>query len=271
MDRLEADARAMKPWSLAAILTGGSLLILAATLIGFPTPSLAQGSTRLSIDVDPTGNTATSVADIDTCASAKKGDTFDIDLVIEDVTDLLAWGFVISYDPQVLGVRDSDTLMFQAANPGSRVIDLSEMTPDDDGTYLMQSLDVGDPPSPDSGSGVLARLTFTAKAPGISRLAIDKLDLNDDGTLDQGPLLRNVAADYVGDEDGDTFFDGPNDDAEIRVGEPCPDAEGATVQARSDDGTDLGLVIGVVVGVLAAVTLAIAVVVYLRRRRAAGP
>lgn len=244
-------------------------LLLAAGAGGTLSPANAQGTTTLSIDAIPTDNTPTSVMRIDTCASAGEGDTFAVDLVIESVTDLLAWELIITYDPEVLEVQDHDAEMFQAANPGSEVIDLSEETPDDDGRYLLQSFDSADPDSPDSGSGVLARLTFKAIGPGVSPLTIDKLDLNSDGTLDQGPLLRDVAGDIIGDDDGDTLFDGPVKSAEIRVGEPCPSVVAvATILSSGASGSvSLGVGIGVILASVAAVALAIALVTSLRRRR----
>ena len=229
------------------------------------------GALALAIDAIPANNTATSVGQIDTCAAADEGDSFIVDVVIEDVTNLLAWEMSVFYDPDVLEVIESDTELFQAANEGSQVFDLSEETPDDDGRYLLQSVDTSEPASPDTGSGVLARLTFRAKGPGVSRLTIDKVDLNDDGTLDHGPLLRNEAAEIIGDVDGDTLFDGPASGAEIRVGQPCPGQEGtvSTVQAISDGGTSVALVLGVVVGGLAAGALTIGLAfVLLQRRRA---
>ena len=260
----------MKHWSPVGVLTGGILLALVISLSGPPRLSLAQEPTSLSIDVIPTDNTPTSVVQIDSCASAEEGDTFDIDLVIENVTDLLAWELLISYDPEVLEIRDTDATLFQGANPGSNIFDLSEETPDDDGLYLLQSFESADPQSPDSGSGVLARLTLKARGSGISPLTIDKPDLDGDGTPDRGPLLRDVAGDIMGDDDGDTLFDGPVSNAEIRVGEACPGAAlGATVLTSDNGGISLALVIGAIVGGVAALALAVAAAAFLLQRRAA--
>ena len=255
--------------SLIAGLAAG-IILAGFTLLSGPTPAPgAQEITSLGIDVIPTDNTPTPVMQIDSCASAREGDTFDVDVIIENVTDLLAWELLISYDPEVLEIRDKDATLFQGANPGSDVLDLSEETPDDDGRYLLQSFDSADPDSPDSGSGVLARLTLKAKGPGISPLNIDKPDIDGDGKPDRGPLLRNVAGDILGDDDGDTLFDGPISNAEIRVGEACSGAAmGATVLARDDGGISLALLIGAIVGGGAAVALTIGAVLLLRRRTA---
>ena len=257
----------MRFTSLIAGLTGGILITLIASPSGPTSLPLAQEPASLGIDVIPTDNTPTSVVQIDSCASAQEGDTFDIDLIIENVTDLLAWELLISYDPEVLEIRDKDATLFQGANSGSDVFDLSEETPDDDGLYLLQSFDAADPESPDSGSGVLARLTLKATGAGTSPLTIAKPDLDGDGTPDRGPLLRNVAGDIIGDDDGDTLFDGPASSAEIRVGETCPGAAlGATVLTSDNGGISLALLIGAIAGGVAAVVLAAMV---LMRRRAA--
>lgn len=263
----------MRPRGLIAALGLVALLILGAAVgLDLPSSTLAQNGARLSIDAIPEGDTPASVATVETCASAQEGETFDVDLVIENVTDLLAWEIGVSYDPKVLEVRDGNSGMFQAANEGSDVVDLSEPTPDSDGRYVLQAFDAADPTSPDSGSGILARITFKAISPGASELTLDKTDLNDDGTLDRGPLLRDVAGEVIGDEDGDTLFDGAAKGAEIRVGEPCPgQATAAAVRLSEDDdgGVSVAVIVGATLGGLAAAGLAAGVFVW--RRRASRP
>ena len=269
---METAAREVR--SLAhPIVVGGAaiaaLLVLLAS--GFARPTQAQQTTSLSIDALPQGNTAASVAEINACASAQEGDTFDVDLVIENVTDLLAWEIAVTYDPEVLEVRESEAEMFQAANEGSVVQDLSEATPDDDGRYLFQAVDIAEPKAPDSGSGVLARLTLEARGSGTSELAIEKVDLDDDGAPDQGPLLRDVAGDIIGDDDGDTLFDGPVNGAEIRVGDLCPESAATVQPIGDDDGVSVALVIAAALGGVAALAIVAALGAFLLRRRAAGP
>lgn len=231
----------------------------------------------LAVDAAPTGNTATSVASIEPCASAQVGDTFEVDLVIRDVTDLLAWEIGISYDPMILEVRGRDVQMFQAANAGSGVVDTSGETPDSSGRYVVSAVDTADPAAPDSGSGVLARITFKAIKEGASPLSLEKIDLDDDGTPDQGPFLRAENAAIIGDENGDAIFDGPTDDAEIRVGAPCPasgtgeflngDQTGPKVRTVGDGGIGTGAIVGIVVGAVAAALIAGGLAAFLIRRR----
>ena len=263
----------MKPVGLALSFTIAGILATVLTFLagGSPRPSLGQEQgPSLAIDVIPDGDIPTSVTQIDSCASAQEGDTFNIDLIIEDVTDLLAWEVGISYEPKVLEVRDRDVQMFQAANANSQVLDTSNETPASSGRYAASAVDVADPASPDSGSGVLVRITLKAVGPGTSPLSLEKIDLDDDGAPDQGPFLRDVAGEIIGDEDGDTFFDGSAADAEIRVGEPCPAQSEAVVQTVGDGRTNYGRVGGIAGGVVAALVAAGAFAAFVVRRRAAG-
>ena len=242
-----------------------------ATISGLPT---SEGMS-LGVDVIPPGNDATSLAVVEPCASAQVGDKFEVDLVIQDVADLLAWEIGLSYDPAVLEVQDRDVQMFQAANTGSSVLDISGETPDSSGRYTLSAVDTADPSRPDSGSGVLARITFKAIAEGTSPISLEKVDLDGDGTPDQGPFLRAHSGDIIGDDDGDTFFDGPTFDAEIRVGEPCPgaqgvegDQEGPTVRTIDDDsGIGTGVIVAVAGGIAALIAAGGLAAFLIRRRR----
>jgi hypothetical protein len=71
-------------------------------------------------------------------------------------------------------------------------------------------------------TGVLARLTLKAIGPGVSPLSLSPIDINKDGSIDLGPFLKNVEAEFISDFDGDGFFDGPIANAEIVVGGACP-------------------------------------------------
>jgi hypothetical protein len=241
-------------------------VVLSLTL--YLTAGAQEPQAGLGLDVDPSGNTPTSIQTIDPCGYVAEGDSIKIDLFVQDITDLLAWEILITYDSDVLEIRDRDVQQFQAANEGSQIIDASQNTPDTDGSYTVAAVDTADPPAPDSGSGVLARLTLKGKAPGISQIAISKIDLDNDGTPDQGPFLRNVTGQIIGDEDGDTFFDGPIQNAEVRVGQTCT---GQPIPARdSDGGINWGVVIGVVIGSLAALAVVGILIRRLARRSTPG-
>ena len=245
-----------------------------------PTPAgVGVGSTRLAVDILPAGNEPTVIDAVETCAAASVGDVFRIDIVIEGVEDLLAWEIALSYDPEVLTVEGRDVEVFQDANSGSRVIDVSAATPDSTGRYVLAAVDSADPPSGDSGDGVLAHLTMMAIGKGTSPVTMTKLDLDGDGDVDQGVFLRRIDGKIIGDEEGDdTLFDGPVDGAEVRVEGECPGAPDARVQLVLDTGEDGNssgaddddgvLLLLIIIGALAAIVLLAGGLTFFIRRRA---
>jgi hypothetical protein len=136
-----------------------------------------QASPAVSIGVDahPSGNGATSLGSIEASRTVACGETFEIDLFIQDVTDLLVWLVSLEYNPSVLRIEGQDVQMFLAANAGSDVRDSSLGDPGlaggwGGGSYKISAADVAEPYEgvADSGSGVLARLTLSAVATGVS-------------------------------------------------------------------------------------------------------
>jgi len=201
----------------------GALLAAAmlAAVILHGGESMAQTRTSIGMDANPAESTATSLGPIDTCVSVSTGDTFDVDIFVKDVTDLLAWEVYFTYDSSIVNIVDHDVEMFQAANEGSNVLDLSEALPDLDALYLLAAADLADPEAPDSGSGVLARLTLKAVGPGISPARVSPIDFNNDGTMDLEPSLRDVHNAPIGDADNDGLFDGQISAAQIAVDTAC--------------------------------------------------
>ena len=249
-----------------------------ATPTPAPTPpGVPAGDTQLAIDAVTTGNAATTVGQIDTCASANNGDEFQVDVVIRGVQNLLAWELPISFNKDVLRLDNRDVKLFQQANKGSNVFDSSSQTPNDTGVYVASASDLADPVAPDSGDGVLVRLTFAAVGNGISQLSLRPVDINGDGQPDRGVLLKNIDNAIIGDTNGDTFFDGPATGAEIRVGAACP--SGAQVVKTPDSGTtsssggsssDTWVWVAIAGGAAAVAAAAAAGVLLMRRRRSGG-
>jgi hypothetical protein len=167
---------------------------------------------------------------------------------------------------------DRDVKLFLESAEGSQVVDTSKQTPDGSGQYTTGGVDTADPLAPETGSGVLARLTLEAKADGASEISLAGIDANADGKDDRGVFLRNVDGDIIGDDDEDTFFDGPVASAKIVVGESCEDSDAKVVAASGtegsgddDDGGDaLPLVVG---GAIAFGLIALAGAGYLAYRR----
>jgi hypothetical protein len=152
------------------------------------------------------------------------------------VEQLLAWEVYIKYDSTILEVVSRDVQMFLAANPGSSVFDASGAVPDSSGLYRAAAADTSDPPTPDSGSGVLCRLGLKAKAPGTSAVDLAILDIDDDTAPDIGPLLRNLDGEVLGDTNGDSIFDGPIENAQVVVDAPCPGGNSASGASSNDNG-----------------------------------
>jgi hypothetical protein len=221
----------------------------------------------LAIDIGTAGNSPTAIGDIENCLGVTAGDRFDVDVIIRDVTDLLAWEMSLDYDGAVLTVVDQDVKMFQGANEGSSPVDISAKLPDDSGSHSLSAFESSDPPSPDSGSGVLTRVTFEATADGETEIHLGQRDANDDGTLDRGTLLKDVNAEVIGDTNGDGFFDGESEPALVVVGDDCPDGyRVATLAGESEDegGAQAWYVVG---GVVAALAIVAGIALALLRRR----
>ncbi len=225
-------------------------IVLALVVVVAEAPAQAQqAETRIGIDADSSGNTDTALGTIDDCVVVGEGETHEVDIFIQDVTNLLAWEAVLKFEPGVLEIVDEDVHLFMAANEGSDVQDVSGELPDTDGRYWVQAFDAADPVAPDSGSGVLARVTVKGVGPGVSDLSLPVSDLDGDDNPDEGPLLRDVNVNSIGDVNGDTLFDGPIADARIAV-----DAsnEGDGIDALTVAVAVAGLVASLAVGGLAA-------------------
>ena len=251
------------PWLIASVL--GPLALLAVA------PSVLAQGTSLAVDADPDGNSPTRVGQINRCIAVATGHMFDVDIVVDGVDQLLAWEIYFEYDPAVVEIVDRDVRLFQEANPGSAVFDVSEALPDREGLYRAAAADTADPPSPDSGSGILARLTLRALGPGISPAALARRDLNDDGKIDQGPFLRDIDAQTIGDQDGDTFFDGSVQNAQIAVDTSCPpgsDGPGAGSASTSTGDGGVRAVYLLAPAVAAAAIAGFGATILLYRRRA---
>jgi len=159
-------------------------LVMTAAVVAW-SASGGQGTTQaspgvtLGIDVNTAGNTATSLGSIETSRTVACGDIFDVDIYITDVTDLLVWTLALVYDPDVLYVANREIHMFLESSPGSEVDDISYGDRGLGGGYELGARDDAEPRAPDSGSGVLARLTMLAVGRGPSSLSPERETLFD--------------------------------------------------------------------------------------------
>ncbi len=245
-------------------------LALAAVGVADAPAHAQQAETSIGIDADASGNTDTALGAIDDCVKISEGESHEVDIFIQDVTDLLAWEAVLTFEPEVLEVVDGDVQLFMAANDGSDVQDVSQAL--SEGRHYLGAFDAADPLALDSGSGVLARVTVKGIGPGVSELRLPLSDLDGDGNADEGPLLRDEDVNSIGDVNGDALFDGPIAEARIAVDASCTDEPGPAAKGVSeggDEGNGIGAltIVIVVVGIIASVAVGGGAAAWAVRRR----
>ena len=249
----------------ATVLAILAILLLAVTHFGAGAAAAVDPS--LAIDAGVEGNTATSVGTIENCIVVKANDTFQMDVVVENISDLLAWQLHLEYDPAVVEVTDQNVKLFQQANPRSSVLDVSAHVPDDSGLHELQAFDSSDPPTPDSGTGVLARVTFKALAPGTSPVGFANVDLNQDGTVDVGTLLRDTNANLIN-SDSNGFFNGDQRGAKVVVDGNCPAGSIVAQGVASSASSFPWLIVSGAAGAVVVVVGVVGLTLFSRRRRA---
>jgi len=266
-----------------------AIALLVGGLLALSAPAEAQGDTAIGVDVGVDDNSPTSVGSVESCVSVRKDDTFTVDLYVSDVEDLLGWETYVAYNSAVVQVVDRDVQMFQAADSGSSVFNASEAVPgNDDGLFRVAATDTRNPAVGDSGSGVLARLTLKAIGEGTTSLDAGPTDRNGDGTPDFGTTLTDVNGEHIGDDDGDSFFDGAIAVPDVFVdvptdrecatafsgagGDTTPEPDAAQQpQTNDNDGGSSWWLIAPIAGVVAALVLALLYVAgRMRRGRSAG-
>ena len=151
------------------------------------------GPDVIGVDFDVTGNTATSLGTIDSCAQASPGNTVTFDLFAtgippyndngtpadftDDTGGIIGWQFTVQYDeaPFTIQTEDQDFLVYSSA--GSAPFSVSDPLPDTDGNneWISGSLDIG-LGTPESASGVISRITIevdAAAAIGLYTIVVD--------------------------------------------------------------------------------------------------
>lgn len=209
-------------------------LLLVVSIAQIP-PAVAQETTTLAIDAEPAENSATLLGPRTVCIAVQEGQTFDVDITIDNVVDLSAWDAYLGFDDSVVNVIDRDVQQFMVSTPDGNAFDLSESVPDDGSPYRIGAADLSDPPTGVSGSGVLARLTLEAVGPGVTDLTLQPQATGFEGQQ-IGPTLTDVNANGIGDSDGDSFFDGPTLDARVAVNGDCSGTSGPTALLPGNDG-----------------------------------
>lgn len=152
------------------VLAIASFLGAAALTVAGGEATVAAPPITVGVDADPTGNSATSLGTIDDCKEVAEGQSFDIDIYIQDVSDLGGFAFRLTYEPSILTVTARDPGFF--LGPGG--MEVGDLLPDRDGNWYY-----GYAGSTDSGSGVLMRVTLEAVGTGISPLLLQGVELSD--------------------------------------------------------------------------------------------
>jgi len=165
--------------ALFAVLAAGAFMTLGQQ------KDVAQGSplTIVGIDVDPTGNSATSLGTIEPCISVSAGQQFEIDTFVDEIPSgrtFTGFQYNLNFDDsriQILTPQDHQLLLASAA--GSSVTDLSEAVPDATSPHGVAVFDAGiDEVGPIAG--VLGRYTVEvlAAAPtGTFALTLTSIEL----------------------------------------------------------------------------------------------
>jgi len=215
--------------------TASLVLVLLALVNGLPAQrSLAQDAPALAIDAAPSGNSADTVASIDSCTSVHSGDTFQVDLVVTGVTDLLAFETYVQYDVSVIQVIGRDVRRFLGGDEGS-VFDTSGPVPDEKGRFRIGGANISEGAQGVSGMGVLARLKMKAVGKGTTTVDAGLIDLNGDGKPDIGPTLADIDGKRIGDTNKDSFFDGPVTAAQVAVDGDCAEVLSTPVASPAPD------------------------------------
>jgi hypothetical protein len=110
----------------------GLFLLFAGLAPGAISGVQAQSSeTTLAVDANPEGNTSSAIGARDLCAQVASGDTFQVDVTIENVSALTALEAFLTYDSSVVTVTDRNVKdQFLAVAGESSVFDASESVPD---------------------------------------------------------------------------------------------------------------------------------------------
>ncbi len=204
----------------ALVFAAGAAVALLALAAGGEAP-LAKSSNStislLAIDASPQGNSATFLGPIDGCARVEQGSEISIDYVADSIPQdrpMIGFEAQIRYDPQLLQVLALDyDYLLAAVGTYSPFAGLSDALPDSDGDFRISVLDTASAAEPEanveSGAGVLARITFRAKAVGVSDLAI---------AVQKEPLIYPL----IQDTQNEMIFVDRLGSAAVAVGQDCP-------------------------------------------------
>jgi Cohesin domain len=194
-----------------AFLPAAVLALAAAAAMVLSASSRAAGSPAIGIDMTPNEANTNSVNEINPCTDVRPGDEFAADLFVTNVDSLTAWELRVEFDPAVVSLESAD-YNFLLVKTGGQIV-ASEFQQEKPGRIFLAA---AQPHSPNSGSGVLARLHLKALANGASSLTVMS------SPTYFSPRLTGAGGLPTGDTTGDGYFDGPITGGTVNVGRSCP-------------------------------------------------
>jgi len=167
----------------------------------------------LAVDVRPEGNTPSSIGKIETCASYEVGDQFPVDIIVNNVANLRSFELRVDYDEDILSVLAVDFAQFLVSTPpgGNVFPTLNEV--EVPGRYFLAAAELQG--TPDTGSGVLVKVTFEAIGEGISPVEVA------DSPAYAGPRLSGALGQPIEDSTGDGIWDASIVGSTVNVGDDC--------------------------------------------------
>ncbi|MBI2914196.1 MAG: hypothetical protein HYY03_09805 [Chloroflexi bacterium] len=191
-----------------------------------PAAGRAQGATTLGVDVVADTNSAASLGTPQSCLEVSVGDSFPVDIYITNAQGLRAWELRFGFDHNVLQIVDQDYSKFLLSTDPKGSIFPSLFVGETADRYFLAAHEFRG--TPDTGSGVLARLTMQAVAHGKSPVKI---------VIDPSYFRPRLT-----DANGEAAFSGPVSQGEVAVGQTCSGAPppNATSGPTSTPGTQPG-------------------------------
>lgn len=122
----------------------------------------AGGMAAMSLDLDVSGNTATSLGPRDDCLEVSVGQIVTLDVTAEGIpasNPMIAFAFALNFPAGTVTVTGADADWLLGAGPGSAVFNANEPLPSSSGLWRSAVADTGDITG-ETGSGVLERLTI---------------------------------------------------------------------------------------------------------------
>ena len=150
-----------------------------------PQPSEGLQAVTVGIDMDPTGNTATSLGTLERCTSLANsaGSRFTIDITVDEIPsgqDLAGFDYFLQFDASRFVLATQDHLLLLASASGSQAFDsLGDAVPDTDGSHTVAVADFG-PEEVGPVKGVLGRyaVEVLAGAPnGVAEFSLSAVDM----------------------------------------------------------------------------------------------